>query len=52
MGNTGLLRYEAEMTLLQPHLGDSRCQGTQEFALLAYSFVQVTISQEWRRLPP
>ena len=26
MGNTGLLRHEAEMTLLQPHLGDSRCQ--------------------------
>ena len=26
IGNTGLLRREAEMTLLQPHLGDSRCQ--------------------------
>ena len=26
MGNTGLLRREAEMTLLQPHLGDSICQ--------------------------
>ena len=26
MGNTGLLKREAEMTLLQPHLGDSRCQ--------------------------
>ena len=26
MGNTGLLRCEAKMTLLQPHLGDSRCQ--------------------------
>ena len=26
MGNTGLLRHEAEMTLLPPHLGDSRCQ--------------------------
>ena len=26
MGNTGHLRREAEMTLLQPHLGDSRCQ--------------------------
>ena len=26
MGNTGLLRQEAEMTLLQPHLGDSRRQ--------------------------
>ena len=26
MGNIGLLRLEAEMTLLQPHLGDSRRQ--------------------------
>ena len=26
MGNTGLLRCEAEMTLLQPHLGDIRHQ--------------------------
>ena len=26
MGNTGLLRHKAEMTLLQPHLGDSRHQ--------------------------
>ena len=26
MGNTGLLRREAEMTLLQPHLGKTRCQ--------------------------
>ena len=26
MGNTGLLRREAEMTLLQPYLGDLRCQ--------------------------
>ena len=26
MGNTGLLRREAEMTLLQPQLGDTRCQ--------------------------
>ena len=26
MGNTGLLRCEAEMTLLQLHLGDTRCQ--------------------------
>ena len=27
MGNTGLLRREVAMTLLQPHLGDSRRQG-------------------------
>ena len=26
MGNTGLVRREAEMTLLQPHLGDSKHQ--------------------------
>ena len=26
MGNTGLLRCEAEMTLLQPHLGETRRQ--------------------------
>ena len=56
MGNTGLLRREAEMTLLQSHLGDaivSYCSArTQEFAVLAYSFVQVTISQGWKRLPP
>ena len=26
MGKTGLLRREAEMTLLQPHLGETRCQ--------------------------
>ena len=26
MSNTGFLRREDEMTLLQPHLGDSRCQ--------------------------
>ena len=26
MGNTGLLRREAEMTLLQPHLGEMRRQ--------------------------
>ena len=49
MGNTGLLRRKAEMTLLQPHLGDSR---TEEFAFLACSSVRVTVSQGWRRLPP
>ena len=26
MGNTGLIRLEAEMTLLQPHLGETRHQ--------------------------
>ena len=31
MGNTGLLRREAEMTLLQPHLGETRCQELRNF---------------------
>ena len=35
MANTGLLRREAEMTLLQPHL--------EELPFLAYSSVQVTV---------
>ena len=26
MGNTGLLRHKPEMSLLQPHLGETRCQ--------------------------
>ena len=29
MGNTGLLRREAEMTLFHPHLGETRRPGTQ-----------------------
>ena len=33
MGNTGLLRREAEMTLLQPHLGDTRHQELRHFGL-------------------
>ena len=52
MGNTGLLRQEAEMTLLQPHLGDSRHSRTEELALLAFSTLQVSVSEGWRRLPP
>ena len=42
MGNTGLLRRKAEMTLLQPHLGETR---RQECVLLAVFLVQVSISQ-------
>ena len=41
MGNTGLLRREAEMTLLQPQLGETRCQ---ELTLLALILVQVSAS--------
>ena len=52
MGNTGLLRSKAEMTLLQPRLGDSRCQELRNSPFYAYSFVQVPISQGLRRLPP
>ena len=38
MGNTGLLRREAEMTLLQPHLGepDARSSGMRPFGHLHY----------------
>ena len=39
MGNTGLLRREAEMTLLQPQLGETRRQ-----ELLALLLVQVSAS--------
>ena len=52
MGNTGLLRREAEMTLLQPHLGDSRRQELRNSAFWPTPLFSVTISQGWRRLPP
>ena len=52
VAHTGLLRREAEMTLLQPHLGDSRRQGTEELAFLAYSSFQVSTSEGWRGLSP
>ena len=40
MGNTGLLRCEAEMTLLHPHLGDtSETSRTEEFTILALLLV-------------
>ena len=34
MGNTGLLRREAEMTLLQPHLGETRRQELRNASFL------------------
>ena len=53
MSNTGLLRHEAEMTLLQPHLRETRCQElTQELAFLACLLVQVSTCEGGRRLPP
>ena len=48
MGNTGLLRHEARMTLLQPHLGEARRQEIRPFDLPHYS----NLSQGGRRLPP
>ena len=41
MGNTGLLRHEAEMTLLQPQLEEMR---PQELAILALILVQISAS--------
>ena len=49
MGNTGLLRREAEMTLLHPHLGETRCQ---ELTLLAFFLVPVSTCEGGRRLSP
>ena len=43
MGNTGLLRCEAEMTLLQPHLGETR---RQELALLNSSLFKSQLVKE------
>ena len=49
MGNTGLLRHDAEMTLLQPTVRGDETPRTQEFALLACLVVQVSISQGGRK---
>ena len=49
MGNTGLLRHEAEMTLLHPHLGETR---RQELTLLAFFLVPVSTCEGGRKLPP
>ena len=51
MGNTGLLRCEAEMTLLQPHLGDSRRQELRNSPFWPTP-LHVTASERLRRLPP
>ena len=48
MGNTGLLRHKAKITLLQPHLGETRCQ---ELTFLAFLLVQVSTCKGGRRLP-
>ena len=41
MGNSSLIRHEAEMTHFQPHLGDSRCHKLKT-SLLTLSFVLVS----------
>ena len=46
MANTGLLRREAEMTLLQPHLGETRRQ-----ELLGPVLVRVSTCEGRGRLP-
>ena len=50
MGNTGFLRCEAEMTLLQSRGNET--PRTQELALLALLLVQVSTCEGGRRLPP
>ena len=47
MANTGLLRREAEMTLLQPHLGETR---RQELVLLGPVLVRVSTCEGRGRL--
>ena len=49
MGNTGLLRCKAKMTLLHPHLGETR---RQELAFLAFLLVPVSTCEGGRGLPP
>ena len=49
MGNTGLLRREAEITLLQPHLGDSRRQELRNSPLWP---TPSSLIQGWIRFPP
>ena len=52
MGNTGLLSREAEMTLSQPHLGDTRRQELRNLPFWPSSLFQVSTSQGGRRLSP
>ena len=49
MGNTGFLRREAKMTLVQPQLGETRCQ---ELPLLAFLLLQVSTCEGRGRPPP
>ena len=51
MGNTGLLRREAEMTLLEPHLRDLSCQELRYSSFWPAPFFKSQFVG-WRRLPP
>ena len=46
MGNTGLLRREAEMTLLQPNLGETRCQELRNLPFWHSSLFKVQLVKE------
>ena len=46
MGNTGLLRREAEMTLLQPHLGETRHQELRNSSFWDPSLFQSQLMKE------
>ena len=50
MDNTGLLRHEAEMTLLQPNLGDSRQQELRNAPFWPSPLLSVWESFRLRRL--
>ena len=52
MGNTGLLRRKAEMTLLTTTFMGNETPRTQEFTFLAFLLVQVSTCKGGRRLPP
>ena len=46
MGNTGLLRREAAMTLLQPHLGETRCQELRHLSFWQSSLFKSKLVKE------
>ena len=46
ISNTGLLRSEAEMTLLQPYLGDTRCQELRNWPLWPSSLFKSQLVKE------
>ena len=46
MGNTGLLRRESEMTLLQPQLGKTRCQELRNSSFWDPSLFQSQLVKE------